>query len=70
MEKPQERPSPLPLAYTVAEAAAVLRVGKVTIYRLLRESRLSRCKIGRRTVIPVKDVAALIERLANGEGGI
>lgn len=55
-------------AYTVEEAAIALGVGKVTVYRLLKEGQLRRCKIGRRTLIPVKDLAAFVERLANGEG--
>ena len=51
-------------AFSVEAAAFALGVGRVTIFRLLKEGQLRRVKIGRRTLIPVVDVAALVERLA------
>ena len=52
-------------ALSVDAVALALGVGKVTVYRLLKEGQLRRVKIGKRTVIPAGDVAALVERLAN-----
>lgn len=52
-------------ALSVDAAALALGVGKVTIFRLLKEGQLRRVKIGRRTLIPVADVSALVERLAS-----
>lgn len=66
MRESLPRTAPTQLVYSVDEAASVLRVGKVTVYRLLKEKVLRRCKIGRRTVVPAADVAALVERLATG----
>ena len=49
------------IALGVEDAARVLGVGKVTIFRLLKEGQLRRVKIGRRTLIPTTDIAALAE---------
>lgn len=52
--------------YSVPDAAAALSVGLVTIYRLLKDGTLRRCKLGRRTLIPAADISALVERMAQG----
>lgn len=52
-------------ALSVGAAATALGVGVVTVYRLLKEGQLRRVKIGRRTLIPAVDIAALVERLAS-----
>jgi excisionase family DNA binding protein len=51
------------LAYSPEEAAAATGLGMTTIYKLMKEGRLKRVKIGRSTVIPRSSLAALV-----GEG--
>ncbi len=58
LEHPVERE-----AYTVDETAHALNVGRVTVYRLIKEGRLRRVKLGTRTVVP-RDA---IERILRGE---
>jgi excisionase family DNA binding protein len=48
---------------SVDEAAAMIGVGRGSIYSMLRDGRLTRVKIGRRTVIPVESVKALVARI-------
>ena len=70
---PQEAPPMAAVqreALSVGAVAQALGVGKVTVYRLLREGQLRRVKIGHRTVVPAGDVAALVERLANLPKGV
>lgn len=71
MEEPmkaREQNSPPERAtYTVREVADALGIGMVSVYRLLKEGQLRRVKLFRRTVVPVKDVLALVERLAQLE---
>lgn len=52
------------LAYTPAEAAKATGLGKTTIYRLLKEGRLRRVKIGRATLIPGSSLLALLGEAA------
>lgn len=54
-------------ALSVEAVAFALGVGRVTVFRLLKENQLRRVKIGRRTLVPAADVAALVERLATKE---
>lgn len=69
MNREQQTP-PLPgRVYTVKETAMALRLGLVSVYKLLREGQLRRCKLGRRTLILVADVDALLERLASKASG-
>ena len=51
------------LAFSPAEAAAALGVGRSTIFELLADGRLKRVKIGAKTVIPRSSLLALL-----GEG--
>lgn len=66
----KETPSEAKAALTVEDVARSLGVGKVTVYRLLKEGQLRRVKIGSRTLIPAGDVTALVERLANLPAGV
>lgn len=46
---------------TVAEVAALLRVSKMTVYRLISDGELPARKIGRRTIrIPANSVRRLL----------
>lgn len=48
------------LAYSPAEAAEALGVGRSTIFDLMKEGRLRRVKIGAKTVIPRSSLEALL----------
>ncbi|MDR6657568.1 excisionase family DNA binding protein [Tardiphaga robiniae] len=51
------------LLTTVLEAADELRVGRSTVYELIRTKQLETVKIGRCTRIPVASIAAFVEQL-------
>jgi excisionase family DNA binding protein len=46
---------------TVTETAEFYRVSSVTVWRLIREGKLKRFKLGRRTLIRQSDAEALIQ---------
>lgn len=51
-----------PDVLTVMEAASVLRVGRTTMYRLIREHEIESVKIGRKILIPRKYLLSFIEK--------
>jgi excisionase family DNA binding protein len=53
-------PAVEPLTYSVEEAAAALGVGRTTIYLMLREGQLRRCKIRGRTKIERAEITRLL----------
>lgn len=48
------------LAYSPAEAAEALGVGRSTIFDLMKDGKLRRVKIGAKTVIPRSSLEALL----------
>ncbi len=50
------------LTYTIEEAAKELHVGRSRMFELLRSGELESTKFGRRRVIPVESVVALLAR--------
>ena len=52
----------VPNVVTVEEAAAVLRVGRTTMYRLLSQGTIRHLKIGRKIVIPRAYLRDYIEK--------
>ena len=74
--KPSKRtpPAPLPiplpernlhpLALCVEDAAEVLGIGRTLVFRLIQEGKLKAVRIGRRTIVPVRELEALLSRLA------
>ena len=50
----------MPLILTPTEAAAMLRIGRSSIYRLLRGGELASLRIGRKIVIPQRAVELYI----------
>ncbi|MGY1839415.1 helix-turn-helix domain-containing protein [Modestobacter sp. SYSU DS0903] len=50
----QERPAPRPVAafLTVAEVAAIMRVSKMTVYRLVHGGELAAVRVGRSFRVP------------------
>ena len=55
---PAEHPK---LAYSIAEAANAISIGRSKLYELIAEGRLETRKIGKRTVIPAASLAKLLE---------
>ena len=52
------------MTYNVNEVAAMLGLGRTTVFKLIGEGRLTRIKIGMRTLIPAEDVDALLQHNA------
>lgn len=51
-----------PAAFTAEEAADYLRISRAGVYRLMRDRKLPRAKIGDRTVIRRVDLDAFLAR--------
>jgi excisionase family DNA binding protein len=45
---------------TLAEVARVLGLGRTTIYRLIREKKMKVINVGRRTLVPLEVVDAIL----------
>ncbi|MFO1038018.1 MAG: helix-turn-helix domain-containing protein [Geminicoccaceae bacterium] len=52
--------TPSPMATSVKGAAQELGCSRDLIYRLIREGRITPCKLGSRTLIPRADLLALL----------
>jgi excisionase family DNA binding protein len=52
-----------PAVLTVAEACLTLRISKWSLYQLIRSRQLETIRIGRRRLIPVAAIQALIQQL-------
>jgi excisionase family DNA binding protein len=48
--------------YTIAEAATILRVSRMTVNRRLRDGTIKKIKIGKRVLIPDSFFAALTKK--------
>ena len=59
-----ERPAPRPVVtfLTVAEVAAMMRVSKMTVYRLVHAGDLPAVRVGRSFRVPENDVHAYLQR--------
>ena len=49
-----------PIATSVKEAAKALSLGRTSIYALINEGRLETVKLGRRTLIKIASIRALL----------
>lgn len=63
MERSKQDESSAPTMLTVAEACARLRISKWTLYRLIRDGKLTSVKIGSRRLISMRSILHFIERL-------
>ena len=67
MRHPQPQPEPVrtiaPVSYCVEDAAKALGIGRTFVFQLIKEGRLKAVKVGRRTLIPVREVEAFLARL-------
>lgn len=52
---------PAKLAYSIAEAADAISIGRSKLYTLIAEGRVETRKIGKRTVIPAASLHKLLE---------
>ena len=57
-----------PITATISNVCGAVGIGKTTCYKLIAEKQLEALKIGRRTLITVKSVDALIEQSIQKEG--
>ncbi len=55
--------NPEVVGLSVAAAAKFLGVGKTTVYELIRKGRLPAYKLGKRTIIKLSDLQALLASL-------
>ena len=53
--------SDIPDILTVSEAAKSLKVGRTTMYRLLRDGEVRHIRIGRKIIIPAQYLIQFIE---------
>lgn len=52
-----------PLAYTIKQAAAVLGIGRTTLYNLIQTGDLTPLKIRQRTLLLHDDLVAFLDRI-------
>lgn len=52
-----------PAVYTIAEACAVARIGRSTLYKHIRAGNLRAIKIGSRTCIPIDELYRWLEAM-------
>ena len=52
-----------PIAYRVAEACEIARVGRTTLYSAIRNGDLQVRKVGRRTLIPAAELSRWLDAL-------
>ena len=55
-------PAPSQLSYNIKQAAAVLGIGRTSIYALIRDGELKPVKIRTRTVLLHYDLVAMLAR--------
>jgi excisionase family DNA binding protein len=50
-----------PIATTIKNTAEALGVGKTHVYELIRQGRLDKIKLGRRTLVKIDSIRRLVE---------
>ena len=54
------------MLYSISETADALRLGRTSIYNFIKQGRLETVKLGRRTLVKVASIEALIGNSNNG----
>jgi len=54
------------IAVTISEAAALSGLGKTSLYKLISHGRLTPRKMGKRTLVLVEDLDAMLKSLPTG----
>jgi len=57
------------LLMNVRETAALMRVGRDVVYRMIRENELPHVHLGRHIRVPTKTLIAYLHELAGESGG-
>jgi len=57
-----------PLLISIPALCGAIGIGKTTCYKLINQNKIEALKIGRRTLITIKSVEALIEQSIQKEG--
>ena len=60
------RAAPPPLCVTPAEAAQQLHIGRTHMYRMLKKGEIPCVRVGRKILIPVKELEAWLNRASLG----
>ena len=50
------------LAYSIEDAAVALGLSRSRLYELTAASEIAACKVGKRTIIPVTELTAFLDR--------
>lgn len=61
-------PDPAPVSVSPEDAGRMIGLGRTKVFELIRNGDLPAAKIGRRTLIPVSALHALIGRLTSQNG--
>ena len=51
------------LVYGIKEVSRILGVGRTSIYYLMKEGKLPYVKLGRRTLIPVRELQVFLDKI-------
>jgi excisionase family DNA binding protein len=66
-DEPARTPGHPPMLLTIREAAAVLRLGRSTVYELIARRELEVVHIGRSVRVRPEELAGFVSRLAEGQ---
>lgn len=69
MSTDTHHPPGQPLLHSIPEAAALLGVGRSTIYRLFDRGELASVSLGRRRMVTTAELKRYVHELANAESG-
>jgi excisionase family DNA binding protein len=56
------------LNYSVSEACEALGIGRTTLYFLIKQRELEVCRIGRRTLVPVRSIERFVTERSTSPG--
>ena len=64
-QEPKSIPAPplTKLVYGITEVSKILGIGRTTIYYLMKEGKLPYVKLGRRTLIPVRELQVFLDKI-------